>query len=145
MEDTVGYRKLRLCAMLLIILGTGCSSHKLNLRHNRPSNEDVLRDYVFFICLQKGYGNDPVFLKDMSPGLYNDLSDFEMAHFDTDKKLDSIATKMVASIEPAQLADYEGKKPIFAQCLRFYKSKELKVAIRKVLKEAKKAKQSASN
>ena len=141
----VEYSKLRIYAMLLVILTTGCASHHVNLRYNRPSNEEILRDYVFFTCLTKGYGNNPVFLEDVSPSMYNDLSDFEMAHFDTSKKLDSIATKMVTSIQPSTIEDYKGKTTTFAQCLEFYKSKELKLAIKKVLKQAEKERKSASN
>jgi hypothetical protein len=120
---------------LLILTLLSCStsktaSHKIN-------KESIYRDYVLYKCLVLGYGVNADFSKDITPAIYNDFVDYTLGNTPIGRKLDSLANKEISSIKPSEIVDHGGEKAIFMNCLNYYNSNELKIEIKKLIKEFK--------
>ncbi len=120
---------------LLILTLLSCSTSKT--ASNKINKESVYRDYVLYKCLILGYGAKADFTKDITPAVYNDFVDYTLGNTPIGRKLDSLANKEISSIKPLEIVDYDGEKAIFMSCLNYYNSKELRVEIKKLVKEFK--------
>ncbi|MFD2145536.1 T6SS amidase immunity protein Tai4 family protein [Mucilaginibacter antarcticus] len=113
---------------------SGCGSIKAV--RTEVAAQNIYRDYVLYKCIIRAFDNDPVFSKDISLSVYNDVAKYPLGAGLVGRKLDSLAVIKVNSIKPSIIADYEGKKAIFMQCLDYYNSKKLRDEIKVILKQA---------
>jgi len=107
-------------------------------------SERTYRDYVLYRCLEKGLGAKSIFSKDLSLGIYDELSEGTISNGAIAHYLDSLVTRQVNSIffPPKLLPDLqgdvapgtEGRNVIFKSCIDYYNSKELHDDIKKVMK-----------
>ncbi|HRN46901.1 MAG TPA: hypothetical protein PK110_08215 [Niabella sp.] len=94
---------------------------------------EIYLEYIFYKSLQYAYNNDSLFMNDASAGVLMDLSGFSILG-ELGDYLDNEAKRRADKIEPHELLDYRGKKPIFIDLLGYYENKELS---KKILKEIK--------
>lgn len=106
-----------------------------------PSDKEmgeIYRQFFLTRCIYFAFGEEKVFSKDISLSVYYAVGS-EFGATNHSRKLDSLAKKMLNSITPTQVADYEGRKPILMSCIEYYESKELKREIFKILKTPRKS------
>lgn len=122
---------LLFATIFFVVFCLGCKSIKDE--SSDADREKYYKDYFLAKCITLAFGKDSVFLQDISFTVYNELTDYVTLTSHGDK-LDSLAQNFVDSIKPYQLEDYEGKRPIFLQTIRYYNSKELSSEIKKIVK-----------
>ncbi len=136
-------RNLSFIFIALLVLEPGCTFRnsvdkeaRRPLRINGVELERVFRDYVLYKSIVGAFGNDTLFNRDITPAVYNDLTDYAFAG-PAGKRLDSLVQLNLASLEPSEIADYEGKTAIFMHCVDYYNSEELREDVQKIINEVK--------
>lgn len=86
----------------------------------------MLKEYALCSCIRE-ISNDDSIKNDISFSILAELTDY---HQKAMHGIDSLTEKVVLTFEPAQIADYNGKKPYMLQCINYYKSKQLDSIIR---------------
>jgi hypothetical protein len=106
---------------------TGCRAKKGAEIHASPTEaklkekQEWLKEYALCSCIREAYPHDSI-KTDISFSVLRDISDYEAPVYD---KVRSEAKKAALTIEPSQIADFEGKRPYLLGCLNFYQSKAL--------------------
>jgi|GEM_PF-1722068 len=137
MNNSIKCAGLFFCFVLL-----GCGTSK---RYNSSElSERTYRDYVLYRCLEKAIDAKNNFSKDLSLGIYNELSEETISNGEIARFLDSLVTRKVNSIffPPKLPPDLEGdiapgtegRHAIFMSCMDYYNSEELRKDIKKVMK-----------
>ena len=112
----------------ICIIAQSCGSKKLD-GDGRPTvkfRTEMLKDYALCRCIME-VSNDDSIKHDISFSILTELADY---HIKAMNGIDSLTKKVVLNIEPAQIADYNGKKPYLLGCINYYKSKQLDSLIR---------------
>ncbi len=124
-------RKNKLLIFIFIsscIIAQSCGS-KIVDGNGRPTvkfRTEMLKDYALCQCI-KEVSNDDSIKNDISFSILTELADY---HQKAMHGIDSLTEKVVLNFEPAQIADYNGKKPYLLGCINYYKSKQLDSLIR---------------
>jgi hypothetical protein len=129
--------KIKACAIVIFISFFVSQAYSQKIPSPKEMRE-VYRQYFLARCIYIAFGQEIVGSKDISLSVYYAVGD-EFGGTDHARKLDSLAKKMVDSITPTQVDDYEGRKPILMDCIEYYESKELKREIMKILKTPRKS------
>lgn len=114
-----------------ILLSTeGCKIKKAG-KTSQSEKRQWMKEYALCSCLSLIAKQDTAIQDDISKSIYVEITDYTR----TDKNniynaVDSLASKAIKSINPTQIADYEGRKPYMKSCIEFYQSKELDSLIR---------------
>ncbi|NRF40706.1 T6SS amidase immunity protein Tai4 family protein [Pedobacter foliorum] len=124
--------KVKACVILILISFFLSNAYSQKVPSQKEMGE-VYRQYFLARCIYFAFGEEKVFSQDISLAVYYAAGN-EFDSTNHSRKLDSLAMKMLNSITPTQVADYEGRKPILMSCIEYYESKELKREITKILK-----------
>lgn len=90
-----------------------------------------VKEYALCSCLSLISKQDRALQNDISKTVYVEITDYDRSGTrNIYKAIDSLAYKTFLSIEPSQIADYEGRKPYMKSCIEFSKSKQLDSLIR---------------
>ncbi len=95
-------------------------------------SRELLKEYAFCKCVQYASNDSTLFRKDVSTGVYRDISHYD---FDTYHNIDSISKIAASHILPSIIADHEGKKAVFLDCFNYYKNRFLDSLIKTMDKE----------
>ena len=82
----------------------------------------LLKEYVLCQCFRECYKDSHNLQKDFSPSFYFDIMSYELEAF---KEVKEYAQRIVASIGPSPMVDFNNSKCYFIILMDFYKSKEL--------------------
>jgi len=116
--------KIFLVIIANAILFISCSSSsKLN------ESRQLLKEYAYCKCFQFASGDTAYFINDVSLGIYSDLASYTSLAYE---KIDSLSSVAVKSFEPSEIDDYKNKKAVLWNCFKFYKSKQLDSAVKKL-------------
>lgn len=98
--------------------------------------ESIYRKYVLAECIYKGFDKNKVFDKDISFSALSEMTDYVVltSH---GRKLDSLVTLKLQSMQPSHVEDYQNRKAIILESIIYYDSKELKRQIKDILKTKK--------
>lgn len=118
--------------MSILLFTAGCKVNKSD------TNETVLKErrqwmkeYALCNCVSLVGKQDTVFRNDISQSVYVEITDYSRnSEKNIYNAVDSLSYKAFHRITPAQIADYEGKKPYIKSCIEFSQSKELDSLIR---------------
>jgi hypothetical protein len=128
--------KVKACAIVIFISFFISQAYSQKIPSPKEMRE-VYRQYFLARCIYIAFDEEIVRSKDISLAVYYAVGD-EFGSTNHAHKLDSLAKKMVNSITPTQVDDYEGRKPILKDCIEYYESNELKREIIKILKTPRK-------
>jgi len=124
--------KIKACIITILISFFLSEAYSQKVLSAKEMGE-IYRQYFLARCIYFAFGEEKVFSKDISLSVYYATGD-EFGDTNHSYKLDSLAKKVLSSITPTQVADYEGRKPILMRCIEYYESKELKREIVRILK-----------
>ncbi len=130
MDTTI--RNWRFAIVTLLI----CScSPRVNIKSNDSKSiigkklslqRELLRDYALCACLRFGYKDSEVYSDISTPILLNQML---YSSFITDL-IKEKSKKYAGNIKGSEVADYNNKRPIIVDCLKYYKSSSLDSLIR---------------
>ena len=121
-------RILILAVILIIFSLTSCKTNQHETSDNPPGSSlehkrEWLKDYALCCCLLYASKRDTLISNDISFSIYREISNY--GDDDVYKTIDSVSKKAASKIEPTQIADYNGKKPLLKGCIEYYNSMEL--------------------
>jgi hypothetical protein len=96
---------------------------------NLSKSRQLLKEYAYCKCFQFASGDTAYFINDVSLSIYSDMANY---NFNAYNKIDSLSRVAVAGFRPSEIADYKNKKAVFWNCFKFYKSKQLDSAVKKL-------------
>jgi|GEM_PF-2917951 hypothetical protein len=130
MDTTI--RNWRFAIVTLLI----CScSPRVNIKSNDSKSiigkklslqRELLRDYALCACLRFGYKDSEVYSDISTPILLNQML---YSSFITDL-IKEKSKKYAGNIKGSEVADYNNKRPIIVDCLKYYRSSSLDSLIR---------------
>lgn len=82
-------------------------------------NKAVIKNYILCKCLERGFKDDSLFLKDHSSSVYSEQL---IATYEDRQKLDLFVKKTIDNIP---LSDYTQRKGIIYECIEAYNSQGL--------------------
>ncbi|MEJ7560786.1 MAG: hypothetical protein WKF66_20915 [Pedobacter sp.] len=124
------YRTIILAS--LFILGFSDNT-KAQIEPSAKEMESYYRWYVLAECIYIGFDKDKVFEKDITFSVLNDITEY-VRLTSHGRKLDSLVKIKIQSIPPSQIEDYQKKKAIILESMRYYDSEELKRQVQEILK-----------
>lgn len=68
-------------------------------------------------------------MNDVSLSIYSDLARYSWSAY---QKIDSLSNIFVRAITPSEIPDYKDKTAVFWNCFKYYKSKQLDSAVKKL-------------
>ncbi|RZK17131.1 MAG: hypothetical protein EOO43_13790 [Flavobacterium sp.] len=124
------YRTILLACLFIL----GFSVHiKAQIEPSAKEMESYYRWYVLAECIYIGFDKDKVFEKDITFSILNDITEY-VKLTSHGRKLDSLVKIKIQSIPPSQIEDYQKKKAIILESMRYYDSEELKRQVQEILK-----------
>lgn len=130
MDTTMRYWRFVIVTLFI------CScSPRVNVNSNDPESikgkklslqRELLRDYALCACLRFGYKDTKVYNDISTPILLNQIL---YSSFVTDLIKEKSKT-YAGNIKGSEVADYNNKRPIIVDCLKYYKSSSLDSLIR---------------
>lgn len=92
-----------------------------------PVKYKLLKDYALCSCLMYAFKTDTGVQHDISLTAYKEISDESVPFY---QSIDSLSKLVVRGVEPAQIADYGGKKPYIKSCIEYSQSIRLDSLLR---------------
>lgn len=75
-------------------------------------------------CLRQSLPQDSIIAKDISFAVLNEISEYSIMG-DRELRLKNGVSNFLSKIKPSQISDYDGKKAITLNCLKYYNSSTL--------------------
>ncbi|MCJ8208946.1 type VI secretion system amidase immunity protein Tai4 [Mucilaginibacter sp. RS28] len=124
------------CLLLTILIFSSCHAWFAKDETKKdlapPQQREWLKQIALCDCLKHAFPKEDCIKNDVSFSILAEFTDFRQHN--TYQLIDSLAKLAVKNIEPAQPADYEGKKPYMLGCIDFYHSKSLDSLIKVIEK-----------
>lgn len=115
-----------------VLLSAGGCKVKRPGKTSLSERRQWLKEYALCRCFWMIAKQDTAIQNDISQAIYIDITGYyNTGDNNIYKAIDSLASIAVNSIEPTQIADYEGRKPYMKSCIEFSKSKALDSLIRR--------------
>lgn len=98
----------------------------------QAQQEQWLKELALCNCLVYATGTKEM-KGDISRGIYMDIANYSQDVYDL---IDSVSKNAASKIAPSQIADHDGKKALFLDCMNFYNSQKLDSLVRHIRKQS---------
>ncbi|MGC4129390.1 MAG: hypothetical protein QM564_07475 [Bergeyella sp.] len=120
---------------ILTIIYSCSTLESFNYNQSKNPWENAFKDHVFFKCIKESYKNDSIiFRKLTTPDLFNPYDGISIEEI---KLAEKIGKEIITKIPPPKMCEEcnKGENYYMANCLHYYKSKNLDSIAKKLYKE----------
>ena len=126
-----------LAVFLVSVSSTACGQGIVNKSYLQKvdspyltQQQQLLKDYFLCSCINYGFKEDSLFLKDASLIIYTELLDYDYNDIQKVKQFAKKKNDEGEAMKGERSADVKANRAIFDSCIEYYRGKELDLLIK---------------